>query len=263
MCKFCDSNKEKDILSYNNHDSMNVYYGQYQGVSIYADLSMKGNMLILNASGSYRSRSDCYYEDEGIDCDGEHSNDSQGKYVKIKFCPFCGKKLDSTEFEKKDTEDTIKSLEKKLKKAQTQLEQLGLHVAFTLITKEEEAYKKAYEMIWESKLNLTLETMKNLGEVKVSLEFGNNEPRFYEYPPFDAKVGASFSQSSYDSGKGKFYGIYYCITEKQYDMLVNMGFISKNNKKLKEMKEKQANLQEDIKNMENKLEKLKNKLKKL
>ena len=75
MCKFCDNNKSKKILSYDNANSMNISYGQYQGVNIYASLSMKENMLLLEGSGSYRSKSDCYYDDE-LDCNSEYANNS-------------------------------------------------------------------------------------------------------------------------------------------------------------------------------------------
>ena len=92
MCKFCDSKKEKNVLLYDNHNSMNIHYGQYQGVHVNASLTLKGNMLILNGSGNYRSRSDCYYEDQGLDCDGEFSKNASDEYIKIEYCPFCGKK---------------------------------------------------------------------------------------------------------------------------------------------------------------------------
>ena len=69
MCKYCNSGKEHLIVSYNNTDAMNLSFGQYQGVNVCGSLTMKGDMLMLSGSGSYRSHSDCYYEDNGVECD--------------------------------------------------------------------------------------------------------------------------------------------------------------------------------------------------
>ena len=71
MCKFCESNRLKSISNYDNIDSMNISYGQRQGVSIFADLSMMGNLMVLDGDGSYRSQSDCYYEDWGLEIDNK------------------------------------------------------------------------------------------------------------------------------------------------------------------------------------------------
>lgn len=43
---------------------------------------------MLDANGSYHSKSDCYYEDEGIDIDNENAINSKAEYIKIKYCPF-------------------------------------------------------------------------------------------------------------------------------------------------------------------------------
>lgn len=269
MCKYCDSKKEKSLLSYDNSDSMNISYGQYQGVNVVADLSMKGNMLILNASGSYRSESDCYYEDEGLDCDSEGATESLGSYIKIKFCPFCGKKLDSTVFEKQKLEDEIEITQYKLEKAKNKLVFAGLRVTFTFVAKGD-LYEKAKNMVWDdfcancTLLPVRLETIiKEFGNLKAHMIYGRNSDDDYYYdrtcPPFNPEEGVKFSGSCF----GEFHGYTYTITEEQYDTLIDMGLAKRNINKLKDVKVKQAKYQEDIGKLNKKLNTLKRELKKL
>lgn len=93
MCKYCESKKPIQLATYNNRDVMDISYGQYQGVNVNASISMHGNMIMLNGRGSYRSKSDCYYEDCGLDCDNQNSRDNDPEIFQINFCPFCGRNL--------------------------------------------------------------------------------------------------------------------------------------------------------------------------
>lgn len=257
MCKFCDSNKEKYVLSYNNHSSMNIYCGQYQGVYVNADLKMKGNMLMLSGKGSYRSRTNCYYEDEGLDCDDdEEAKTSPAKCIKVEYCPFCGKKLESTEFEKKQTKQMINSITNKLK---TTKKKNTLYAKFTFIAKGD-IYEKAKNMVWEKHndgsnttyIPVKLETiLKEFGNLKCRLIYGNNT--YYEPIPFDPNKGVQFSMVRFN----EFQGPPYIITGEQYGILADMGLVKKDNNKVTKMKEKQRKCQEEIQKMENKLEELK------
>jgi hypothetical protein len=249
---------------------MAIYCGQYQGVNVMADLSMKGNMLILNGSGSYRSRSDCYYEDEGLDCDNEGAEQTKGSYIKIEYCPFCGKKLESTDYEKNKLKDTIEAVKCKLERAKVKLALCGLRVNFTFVAKGD-LYEKAKDMVWKDftgkceLLPIKLETiLKEFGNLKAHIIYG----RVHEYdyvgdftpaPALNMEEGIKFS----GAGFGEFHGYTYCITEEQYEMMIDMGLCKKNAAKLKKIKEGHVKYQEEVKSLEMKLDELKKKLKKL
>jgi hypothetical protein len=248
---------------------MNIYYGQYQGVSVNANLSMKGNMLMLSGNGSYRSHSDCYYEDQGLDCDNEDAESSSAEYIKIEYCPFCGKKLGSTDFEKKKTKDEIEFIKCKLKEAQSMLSLNGLHVSFSFKPKGENMYNRAKELLWKDFdgdckiVPITLETiLKEFGNLKARILYGKNSENYYyggnrTSPAFDPKEGIKFDGSSF----GEFYGSIYSITEEQYYMLVDMGLVKRNDTKVQGVKNKQAKIQSNIDKFKKKLELLKKKLK--
>lgn len=269
MCKFCDSNKEKRVMSYDNHDSMNIYCGQYQGVSVTANLSMKGNMLALAGSGSYRSRSDCYYEDEGLDCDSEGAENSPENYIKIEYCPFCGKKLDSTEYEKRKTKDELDFLKYKLKDTEEKISRLGLHAYFTFVAKGDK-YEKAKSMVWKDfhadckLIPITLDTiLKEFGNLKVHIQYGIMDEYGYfrgSYDPcpmFNSKEGIKFNGASF----GEFHGKTYSITNDDYEMFINMGLIKGNKTKLNKMVEKNSKLKEGAEKMKKKIKSLEVKLK--
>ena len=269
MCKYCDTIKEKSLLSYDNYGSMNVCYGQYQGVNVVASLSMKGNMLMLNASGSYRSTSDCYYEEEGLDCDNKQSIDSPGNYIKIKYCPFCGKELNSTIFDKKKLTDDIELVKRKLEKAKNKLALAGLRVTFTFTAKDD-LYDKAKDIVWKDYhancklLPVRLETIiKEFGTLKAHMIYGRSGDDGYYYnspcPAFNPEEGVKFNGSAFN----EFHGYTYSITEEQYDTLINMGLAKRNINKLKDVKVKHAKYQEDVDKLNKKLNALKMELKKL
>lgn len=273
MCKFCDSNKEKNVLSYDNHDSMNIHCGQYQGVHVNASLTIKGNMLILNGSGNYRSRSDCFYENEGLDCDGEFSENASDKYIKIEYCPFCGKKLESTEFEKKNTKDKIETIKAAIKKENSRFKNLKLQACFTWIVEGNSIIERVYKMAFgdedhsgNKRISIPLNTiLKEGGNLKIRILYGENTCTPYNIPPFNPEEGIVFSGAycDYKKEKGEFYGDYYALTDEQYDMLVERGLIKRNDKKFNELKVKYTKCKESIDKLEKKFEQLKNELKKL
>ena len=262
MCKFCDSKKGKEVMTYDNYGSMNIYCGQYQGVNVVANLLMKGNMLTLNGSGSYRSRSDCYYENEGLDCDNEHSEDSNGSYIKIEYCPFCGKKLESNVVEIKKTKDEIDAVKHKLEVMKKKLSSITIKVDFSFKANDEASYKKAEKMLWEdfgigAKIkSLTLETiLKEFGNLKAHVSYTD----LRDCQEFEFDKGIKFCGSS----RGEFYGYVYSITEEQYDTLVDMGLIKRNDIKLASIRNKKAKVQEEVDKLNNKLISLQKKLKNL
>ena len=112
MCEFCESEKPVEVGYYSNSDSLDIAYGQYKGVHVYAELEIKKDMLLLSGRGNYRSASDCYYESEGLECDGEYSHNSKAKPIKIQYCPFCGRKIDSVEYEKELAERYLPRINK-------------------------------------------------------------------------------------------------------------------------------------------------------
>ena len=132
MCEFCENTKRPiSLLNYDNRDSMRISFGQYQGVFVDADLKMLGNMLILGASGSYRSDFDCYYDAEGLDIDNTPGARSKNRYMQIKYCPFCGKEIKNTVFEKQKVNDDIYDLKRKLALLERDLKWEKMIINFT------------------------------------------------------------------------------------------------------------------------------------
>ena len=247
-------------MSYDNHRSMNICCGQYQGVNVIANLSMKGNMLILNGSGSYRSSSDCYYENAGIDCDNEYSKNSNSNYIKIEYCPFCGKKLESNEFEIKKIKDEIDDVKRKLEEAKGKLSSITIKVNFSFKVNDEASYKKAEEMLWENLIIVAkikpvkIETiLKEFGNLKAHVLYDD----FYVCQEFIPDKGIKF----YEISDGEFRGYVYSITEEQYNTLVDMGLIKRNAIKVNGVRNKKAKIQEEVDELNNKLISLQKKLK--
>ena len=254
MCKFCESKKGKKVMSYDNHRSMNICCGQYQGVNVFATLSMKGNMLTLRGNGSYRSHSDCYYENEGLDCDNEYSEGSNGYYIKIKYCPFCGKKLESNEFEIKKTKDEIVAVKHKLEEAKENLSSITIKVNFSFKANDEASYKKAKEMLKIKPIKIET-ILKEFGNIKAHVSY-NDLRNCQEFMP---DKGIKF----YGSSRGEFYGYVYSITEEQYDTLVDMGLVKRNAISVGGVKNKKAKIQEKVDKLNNKLISLEKKIKRI
>ena len=110
MCKFCENSSSHQIFDYDNTEERPIRYGQYSGVGIYSSLRMQGNMLLLDSEGSYRSEADCYYETAGVEVDDKLSESCKPSIIKINYCPFCGNKINSTEYEKESLTRELSSI---------------------------------------------------------------------------------------------------------------------------------------------------------
>ena len=284
MCDFCENLREKTLLDYDNRDSMRISYGQYSGVNVYADLHMKGNMLILRAGGSYRSQSDCYYDAEGLDIDNENAHRSNASYMQIKYCPFCGNKIKSVLFEKEKTKDDISELKRKLEKLKNDLDYSNIFIEFSWKLKERTS-EEIEEMVKEEKMKsvvngfkfyevgfresikyyeyqdyyknpLTIKEIKEqFGNLKCSIKYGLNdrEDRYYELPDkftLNTKVkSGSFFRPTY-------YGGTYILTDSMYEKLIELGYIERNDKKYDSLKKKQEKIKKEIKKIEDKVKEL-------
>lgn len=277
MCKYCDSLKEKSLVSYDNYKSMNISYGQYQGVNVYGSVYMKGNMLSIGCGGSYRSHSDCYYDAEGLDCDNENSFDSEPNYIQILYCPFCGKKLEDHTYEKQKANDDIKKLKEKLKWLEQDLRDYSL-----IITCHWYCNKRVLHNVevWPGKFGDREEidyikydnnnplNFKEISEIfpKVSINVYYGCPQkdwnkciFAKLPEFTLNTKIRY-RSYYD---GQYYSGDYQITDEMYFKLVELGYIKHNEKKYNELKKHQKKIFDDIIQIKKNIMKLKRYLKTL
>lgn len=252
MCKYCNNNKDHQIMYYDNRSSMNVYYGQYQGVMVASSLVMKGNMLMMSAGGNYRSRSDCYYEDMGVDCDGQGANRGKAACIKINYCPFCGKKIDSKVFENKSVQDKIDKAKKELDVLKRQLERTTIYAIFRFPVDKRKA-NKLNEII-EKQIPMGLEELYNLfGAVKVHIEFGAQT-----FTPRQI-VGGKLLLST---GYAEYATTYpYALTDEQYTRLEELGYLKVNMDKLSKLQTKRIHLNTKISQLYCKIDSLKKKLK--
>ena len=250
MCDFCDNIRAKILLEYDNRDSMNISYDQHSGVNVHANLNMKGNMLILHAGGSYRSRSDCYYESWDIECDNEYARPSSDVYIQIEYCPFCGKKIKSNLYEQESTKDEIKELKKSLKALEEDRKYANMFIRFSWVLRDNQDFVNCYE---------TSHTIKELAEkfdnLKSSIQYGEDdeEDRWGEFPKtlsLDTKIqSGSFFRPT-------FYGAAYFLPDEVYEQLSELGYIKPNDKKLKTLKNKQKKIEKKIQETKEKIKKL-------
>lgn len=82
MCKYCE-------LKESNYKG-GVRRGYY---AVSNELVIKNSKLIVRTNVNRRTSADDYYESWGLDCDGERA--SRETVFNIKFCPFCGRKLNA------------------------------------------------------------------------------------------------------------------------------------------------------------------------
>lgn len=278
MCKFCDTDREKVIVSYDNRDSMNISYGQYQGVNVFGSVYMKGNMLSIGCSGSYRSDSDCYYDAEGLDCDNENSFDSNPNYIQLMYCPFCGRKLDNTHiYEKQKAKDDIKNLENKLMWLEQDLRDYSLIVVCDWFCNKRILHNVE---IWPGKFGDRTEydyikydndnplNFKEISEifpkVYINIYYGCPQDDWNKY--IRAKL-PQFTFYTKIKSNGYYSGTYsscdYTLTDQMYFKLVKLGYIKHDEKKYNKLKNKQKEIQTKIINTKNKIKELKQYLKTL
>lgn len=286
MCKFCDNLIKTNLMHYDNHDAMGISYGQYSGVNVQANLYINGNMLILDGNGSYRSRSDCYYEDAGLDIDNERAHNSNADYIKIKYCPFCGKEIKSVLYEKTKTNDEIIELKDKLKELKKDLNYSNMFISFEwslnkrtpeeidkIIEKhrkevEAQGWKFVNEEGWrDSELYygydekyfdnpLTLKELKEkFSNVKGNIIYGDvrEECKYGDLPDkftLDTKIRSrGFFRPTY-------YGRDYILTDKMYEKLAELGYIQKNDSKYNAMIKNREKIKKEIEKTQNKLNEL-------
>jgi len=277
MCKFCDSLKEKSLVSYNNRKNMDIYCGQYQGVNVYGTVYMKGNMLSIGCSGSYRSRFDCYYEDEGLECDNENAHTSNNSYIHIQYCPFCGRKLEDHTYEKQKTNDDLKKLKEKLKWLEQDLRDYSLVVVCDWFCNKRILHNVE---IWPGKLGDRTEydyieykndsplTFNQISEKfpKVSLKvyYGRPQKDWNKY--IRAKLPL-FTFNTKIKSNGYYSGEYsscdYVLTDEMYFKLVELGYIKHNKEKYDDLKKEQEIITKDIINVKKNIKKLEHYLKTL
>lgn len=287
MCEFCDNIIKINLMHYDNHDSMGISYGQYSGVNVQSNLYINGNMLILDGNGSYRSRSDCYYEDAGLEINNERAHNSKADYIKIKYCPFCGKEIKSVLYEKTKTNDEIIELKDKLKELKTDLDYSNMFINFEWslnkrtpeeIDKMVEEYRKEVEgkgwkftgaksyaesiqyYGYDEKYfdnPLTLKELKEkFSNVKGDIIYGNvrEDDRFGDLPDkftLDTKI------RSHSYFRPTYYGRTYILTDEMYEKLAELGYIKKNDSKYNAMIKKREKIKNEIEKTKNKLNELK------
>lgn len=277
MCKFCDSLKEKTLVSYDNYKSMNVSYGQYQGVNVYGTIYMKGNMLSIGCGGSYRSLSDCYYEDEGLECDSEDSSNSEPNYIQISYCPFCGKKLEDHTYEKQKANDNIKKLKEKLKWLEQDYRDNNLIVDCDLYCNKRilhnvqvgpNSWGDREEIDYIKYDNDNPLTLKQISEVfpKVTLNvyYGRQQKSWNkcireEYPSLT--LHTKIKTNGYCCGS--YHSYIYKLTDEMYFKLIELGYIKHNEDKYNELKESQKEIFDNIIQIKKNIKKLNQYLKTL
>ena len=239
-------------MHYDNRSSMNVYYGQYQGVMVASSLVMKGNMLMMSAGGNYRSRSDCYYEDLGIDCDGQGANRGKTACIKINYCPFCGKKLDSKVFENKSVQDKIDKAKEELAALKAQLDRTTVYAIFRFPVDKRKA-NKLNEIIGRQ-IPMGLEELYSFfGAVKADVKFVAQT--FTPRQIVDGKLVLSTGYAEYASTYP------YALTDEQYMRLEELGYLKVDINKLSKLQVKRLNLNSKILQLHCKIDSLKKKLK--
>lgn len=252
MCQYCDNNKGHQLMDYDNRSSMKIYYGQYQGVMVASSLVMKGNMLMLSAGGSYRSCSDCYYEDMGLDCDNEGAKSGKASCLKIKYCPFCGKKIESKVFENKSVQNKIDKAKEELNAIKRQLEKTTVYAIFRFPVDKRKA-NKLNEIIGKQ-IPMGLEELYSFfGAVKVDVKF--IAQTFTPRQIVDGKLVLSTGYAEYASTYP------YALTDEQYMRLEELGYLKVDIDKLSKLQVKRLHLNSKILQLYSKIDSLKKKLK--
>jgi len=290
MCEFCDNLDKTNLMHYDNRYAMAVSYGQYSGVNVQSDLYINGNMLILDANGSYRSRSDCYYDAEGLDIENEKSYNSKPNYIKIKYCPFCGKEIKSVLYEKTKTNDEISELKNKLKELKKDLNYSNMFINFKWSLNERTS-EEIDKMVEEYKNRSTnKDDYRPIVSVyRESIKYYGYIEKYYEHPLTLKEIKEKFSnvkgdiiygdireEDKYDDLPNKFdkftlntkirvssyfrptyYASTYILTDKMYEKLAEFGYIQKDDSKYNAMIQNREKIKKEIEKVNNKLNELK------
>jgi predicted transcriptional regulator len=262
MCKYCNP-KDKSpvsILNYDNSDSVDTYYGQLCGVMVSSSLTMEGDKLSLNGFGSYRSRSDCYYEDNGLDIDNECSNESKQSYIQIKYCPFCGRKLESTVYEKTSLTDKREEL----------------HNRMTELSKKLDSEYVIFDVDWPQSRKLNEDGMPELTPAEIKKAAGRKKMRVsvrygYEPEPGWRNIAYSIPILSSPNDKirpssymcGWYQSNQYRLTDEMYQELADMKFFEPNPDKFNKMLEKRVRIQKKIEDVSSEIQEIDKRLSEL
>ena len=233
MCKFCDSGK-KELMYFDNRDSMRTSFGQYMGVSVDAYVYLEGNMLSLNSYGNYRSDSDCYYESQGIDSDGENSSKHEASIVKLTYCPFCGKKLAEGFYESEDARRHIRDLSESIMICESVLKH-NFNVCFFEFTRNDVKHDNEY---WQ-KTALTLEDDLKccIYSEYPSMKVTKSDDVNWKYVPFmrsyieevkpfkEGLIGTEFYSNVYWGGKVTYSNGYYCASDEMILRYIKYGIV--------------------------------------
>ena len=286
MCKFCDNLVKTNLMHYDNYDSMGISYGQYSGVNVQSNLYINGNMLILDGNGSYRSRSDCYYEDAGLEINNERAHNSKADYIQIKYCPFCGKEIKSVLYEKTKTNDEIIELKDKLKELKSDLDYSNMFINFEWSLKERTP-EEIDKMVEEYKNGSTKDDYRPIVSVyRESIKYYGYDEKYFDNPLTLKELKEKFSnikgdiiygnvreEDRYDGLPDKFtldtkirsgsyfrptyYGSTYTLTDEMYEKLAELGYIQKNDSKYNAMIKRREKIKKEIQKTKNKLNELK------
>ena len=264
MCEYCNKKNNISLLNYNNAKNMNVCCGQHRGVNVYSTVSMQGNVLFLDANGSYRSNSDCYYEEQGIDSPNEYANHANKSYIKIEFCPFCGKKLDSNLYEVLELKKKKANVEKKIKKIRDKLPNMKLFCQFVLYDYPFQKIKNDNYFDVPEVDDMNIVELSNFNNVKTYVYYG------VDYINFESKVLTEDSAIKLKVRKwntktklAEVVTLCYAIDEDMYSKLVELKLIKRNSKKLKKFNEENNKLQNDYVRLEFQLKELNKKINEL
>lgn len=257
MCKYCKDETRKTILEYDNRDSMNISYGQYQGVNVMSYLEIQGNALFLSGHGTYRSGSDCYYEEQGLDCDNEVSNKIDDVYIKIDYCPFCGKKIKSTVYERLQLEKKKNKLLQKAKDLQCKINLQQVFCQFSFKYHFDEVRKTESTFFNEPKLkDMSLKDMLNSAKVfdlKCELTYGYDHRYFYSYEfellPFDEHIKCGCYSYNNKTKIAEFNTTTYRLDEERYNELIELLNLEGNQKKFKSVIDKKEKLESELNNV--------------
>lgn len=250
MCEFCEG-ESKVLLAYSNADSMKVIYGQYCGVKVFSRLEMCGNKMTLSGGGSYRSGSDCYYEAEGLDTEDEVATLGDESYIRISYCPFCGREIKSKEYEISSVKEEIRVLTSELADLRVAYEEMRTYF-YVWWKKEHVGADEDYD-----ENPLTLDELMGGYDGRCYIEYGGEYQLYRKDRPV-YHYGDKILCSCYS--RPKYMSQVYFVGEDEIRKMVELGYLKEQGKKLESFNRKRDKMGEKIGKKEVLLEKLKRKL---
>ena len=253
MCKFCDDNKLKNLLSYNNVESMPKCMGEHKGISVFSNMYMQGNMLLIDGDGSYRSESDIFYESQGLEIDNEVSAKGKMRYIKIKFCPFCGRKLDNKDYEYRKALDDQEQLKQELEWLKLDMRDAQLHAQITW--KDKKVVEHRFNALGENgeyKNDMSISEIKKnkfrclKGRLIYGVRRGSFHGNIKDWRP-DVHI------ECHHYGCGTFYSDWYIVPVDHLDEFCNLTKVVKDNSELEKLLETKKSIEENISKLNKKI----------